>query len=1116
MRAAFRRSAPPFLLILAAAAVVAGFVAWPDAARAEDVTFACEAGRGAKAVFLAGEFNNWNPSGKAMKDDDGDGTWTAIVDLPPGRYEYKFVVDGQWLEDPKAKESAPNPFGGKNSVVVVGGGGAAGGFVAGTTDASGAKPAAEAPPAAKAGGAAKSVAPGDVVIEWKPGKNFSQVFLAGEFNGWNATALPMTKTGDTWRATVKLDAGRYPYKFVADGTWMEDPNAAEFVDDGYGGKNSVLVVGDGGGAAKPAAAAATPAAKPAAPAGDPVEAEFSFQPVISGVKSVHLAGDFNDWSTSATPMADADGDGKWTVKLKLTPGPHLYKFVVDGATWMEDPNAEDFKDDGFGGKNSVIYVGGEGKHTFTGQPRRVEFAFKPGKAAQDVSLAGTFNNWAVGADPMSDPDGDGTWTITMLLPEGDCQYKFVADGQWITDEGADAFTDDGFGGKNSIRTVDDRFPAIDVAVGDGEIFAEGLRHEQTVRDVNRVSDDELVFVARTWPGDVEAVELEILDADGKVSTKVPARRALSDPTSQSWRMNIARAGGIPDFRYRVVLKDGPTSWYLGGEGPVETSVASAAGPATFTYSEAAVPRFTVPSWVQTGVFYQIFPERFANGDPANDPDFSEPYYKGRTKLPSSGKTNGEYYHLTKDWYDIAGLSKSPYRTDGRPDYMSFYGGDIAGIRQNLDYLQDLGVTILYFNPLFPARSNHKYEAYDYKAIDPHFGTPQEFRAFVDDCHARGIRIVADWVINHIGDHSPYFQDTIEKGKKSEYWDWFEWKKWPLPATEPKDWREFYECWWGFSHMPDLNYDLSRQGGQENGVRNAADAKVNQPVVDYILASAEWWMKDMDIDGFRLDVPNEVPFWVWKIFRDKVRSIKPDAYLVGEIWSDAGDWVAPDCFDATMNYKYFKDPVTSFIGQGRTDAGQFDRELAAGRGAYPEQAVRAMMNLVGSHDTPRYLTSIGGNRARQKLTALFAMTYVGAPHVYYGDEIAMEGGADPDCRRPFHWKWTDEAGRKEMHDWYRSLITLRNANPALSVGDFTTLLAQGRTYAYARRHEGVVFVVVLNAGDAPVEVKVPLEELKLPAGAGFEDALTGAKLAATDGVLPLKLAGTSGIVLRVAR
>jgi glycosidase len=162
----------------------------------------------------------------------------------------------------------------------------------------------------------------------------------------------------------------------------------------------------------------------------------------------------------------------------------------------------------------------------------------------------------------------------------------------------------------------------------------------------------------------------------------------------------------------------------------------------------------------------------------------------------------------------------------------------------------------------------------------------------------------------------------------------------------------------------------------------------------------------------------------------------------------------------------------------------------------------MMNLVGSHDTPRYLTSIGGNRARQKLTALFAMTYVGAPHVYYGDEIAMEGGADPDCRRPFDWRWKDEAARKEMHDWYRSLIRLRNGNAALSVGDFTTLVVQGKTYAYARRHEGVVFVVVLNAGDAPAEVEVPLEELKLPAGAAFEDALTGAKVAVDGAVLRL--------------
>ena len=1110
MNSARRRPGAPWFLALAAVVVLVAGLAGP--APAEEVTFAYQAPGAAKAVYVAGDFNNWNPSGKAMKNDGG--LWKATLDLPPGRYEYKFVVDGEWVEDPRATASAPNPFGGKNSVIVVGGRAEAGSFVPGTTDATpgkGTKPAAEAKPATTSGG--HSVEPGDVVFEWKPGTSYSAVFLAGSFNDWNGTALPMTKVGDAWRATVPLTAGRYEYKFVADGTWTEDPNAAESVSDPYGGKNSVITVGDGGGTVDaPPAPAAAPTEKPAASTGPPVEVEFSFQPVISGVQSVSLAGDFNDWNATATPMADGDGDGRWTVKVKLTPGPHEYKFVIDGTTWQEDPNAEDTKSDPYGGKNSVLYVGGEGKHAFTGQPRRVEFAFAPGKAAASVSLAGTFNNWAAGANPMTDPDGDGTYTTTMLLPEGECRYKYVVDGAWIADEKADSFVDDGFGGQNSVLVVDDRFPAIDVALGDDRIFAEGLKHEQTVREVNRVSDDQVAITVSTWPGDVESVDVQLVGADGTVTATVPARRMLADPTAQYWRANVVRKG---DFRYRIVLHDGKASWYLAGAGPVETTLASAATAATFEYSEAKVPRFTVPAWAQNGVFYQIFPERFANGDPSNDPDFSEPYYKGRTELPAGGKTNGEYYHLVKDWYDIAGLTKSPYRTDGRPDYMSFYGGDIAGVRQHLDYLQDLGVTILYFNPLFPARSNHKYEAYDYKAIDPHFGTPQEFRAFVDDCHARGIRVVADWVINHIGDSSPFFQDTVEKGKKSQYWDWFEWKKWPLPATEPKDWREFYACWWGFSHMPDLNYDLSRPNDQENSIRDIADAKPNWPVVNYVLDSAEWWMKDMNIDGFRLDVPNEVPFWVWKLFREKVRSVKSDAYLVGEIWSDAGDWVAPDCFDATMNYKYFKDPVTSFIGKGQTDAAQFDRELAAGRAAYPEQAVRAMMNLVDSHDTPRYLTSIGLNRARQKLTALFEMTYVGAPHVYYGDEVAMEGGADPDCRRPFYWKWEADPARKDMHDWYRGLIRLRDANPTLATGEFVTLAAQGRTYAFARRDGDATFVVVLNAGDANASVAVPLAELGLTT-ASFEDALTGRALAAAGGTLPVPLAGVSGAVLKVVR
>ncbi|MBZ0268288.1 alpha-glucosidase C-terminal domain-containing protein, partial [bacterium] len=935
-------------------------------------------------------------------------------------------------------------------------------------------------------------------------------FLAGEFNAWNATALKMTKDGKTWRATVNLAAGRYEYKFVADGTWIADPNAMELVEDPYGGNNSVLYVGDGpvGISSAPSTPAPAAPATPAAPTytGDPEEVTFSYKPLISGIDSCHLVGSFDDWNQQAHPMNDEDGDGAWTITMTLNPGVYEYKFLVDGSNWLEDPEAEETLEDPYGGKNSVLRVGEQARAKAAsgpGSPRHVEFSFTPEGNPNDVSLAGTFNNWTVGKVPMTDEDGDGTYTATLLLPEGEYMYKFVVDGSWITDESAAWFADDGFGGKNSGLTVDDSYSGIDLEIGDGKIFTDGIHHTQAIREVNLVSNDEVEFTARAYAGDVEGVYLWV--DEGGVTEKVPMEEAGFDATFRYYRATLHRPDVLSaGVRYAIAYDDGDTALLLSKAGFTDPASAD-----LFELSAEHVVRFRTPDWVQDGVIYQIFPDRFANGDPSNDPDFSEDYYKGMTDLPPGGKTNGEYFHLVEDWNDVSGLSRSPYRTDGKPDYFSFYGGDIAGIREHLDYLEDLGVSILYFNPLFPARSNHKYEAFDYRSIDPHFGTPEEFRAFVDECHARGMRVVPDWVINHIGEHSPYFQDTVKKGRDSEYWDWFEWHKWPLPALQPADWREFYECWWGFAHMPDLNYDLSRPAAQENNYRDVSEADVNWPVVDYILDSAEWWLKDMDVDGFRLDVPNEVPFWMWGLFRERVREVKPDAYLVGELWSDASDYVAPDCFDATMNYKYFKDPVVSFLGQGRMDATRFDAELRTGRLAYPVQAVRAMMNLVDSHDTPRYLNQVGGSLDRLRLTALFQMTYVGAPHVYYGDEIAIRGGADPDCRRTFDWRWKDEDERAAMHEWYRKLIHLRRDHAVFTRGDFTTLFAEGSVYAYLRSDGDEAFVVVLNAGDRAVDVDVPVEGVRTR----FVDALIddAAEQAAEGGKLRVRLEPASGTV-----
>ncbi len=451
-----------------------------------------------------------------------------------------------------------------------------------------------------------------------------------------------------------------------------------------------------------------------------------------------------------------------------------------------------------------------------------------------------------------------------------------------------------------------------------------------------------------------------------------------------------------------------------------------------------VEGFTTPAWVAEGVIYQIFPDRFCNGDPSNDPDFSELYYSDCKTPPEKGKhlrPNQECFHFVKDWYDISGLRQSPWLAKGKPDWWSFYGGDIAGVRQKLDYLLDLGVTIIYFNPLWQAKSNHKYDAADFRKIDRHFASETEFKEFVSICHQKGIHIVLDIALNHTGETFWAFRDCVEKGEQSEYWNWYDWKQWPLPSPLPPNFKpkEFYQCWWGVKDMPDLNFDLSREHPMENAVRDINEAQPNWSMINHILDAVSWWLTEMDIDGFRLDVPDEVPFWFWQLFREKVKALKPDAWLVGEIWTHAEQWVSPLYFDSVMNYAHFKDPMLDFFIRRCINQDTFLQRIFLGLKAYPLASLHVMMNLLGSHDTWRIGEIAQGNLPGLKLAILFQMAYIGTPHIYYGDEIAMRGGKDPDNRRPFDWHWYNNLKAVELHDHYKALIALRKSRPALQKG-----------------------------------------------------------------------------------
>jgi len=407
-----------------------------------------------------------------------------------------------------------------------------------------------------------------------------------------------------------------------------------------------------------------------------------------------------------------------------------------------------------------------------------------------------------------------------------------------------------------------------------------------------------------------------------------------------------------------------------------------------------------PEWVKDAVFYQIFPDRFCNGDLSNDPPDTEP------------------------WGNL------PTRTN-------FFGGDLQGIIKKLDYLEDLGVNALYLNPIFKAQTNHKYDTANYFEIDPSFGSSGLFRTLVEELHRRDMRIILDGVFNHCGDSFWAFEDAKAQGELSPYADWFIVRSFPLTKTP----LSYYACG-GASYLPKLNHK-------------------NKQVQEYIYRVATHWLKEAAIDGWRLDVPCKIPIPFWQEFRKEVKNVNPQSYLVGEIWRDATPWIQCDTFDGITNYR-LRELILDYCATYILDAEDFSYELEQLHKSLGT-AAPTMLNLLGCHDTPRILTVFQGEVDRMLIALAFLFTTIGAPMVYYGDEVGLLGGVDPDCRRTMQWQ--EELWDHRVRDTYRKLIALRKQHSSLRRGDFETLLTFVRVFAYRRVHEQDEVIIILNPGAA---------------------------------------------------
>ncbi|PZD94976.1 alpha-glycosidase [Paenibacillus sambharensis] len=448
--------------------------------------------------------------------------------------------------------------------------------------------------------------------------------------------------------------------------------------------------------------------------------------------------------------------------------------------------------------------------------------------------------------------------------------------------------------------------------------------------------------------------------------------------------------------------------------------------------------FQAPEWAKDAVFYQIMPDRFANGDPSNDPEG------------------------TAEW-------------GGQPQTEGFFGGDLKGVLEHLDYLTELGINAIYFTPIFKSPSNHKYDTIDYMEIDPQFGTKEDLKKLVKACHERGIRVVLDAVFNHSGVLFGPFQDVVKNGENSKYKDWFHIHSFPV---EVKENRANYDTFGFFGHMPKFN-------------------TANPQVKQYLLRVATHWLEEYELDGWRLDVANEIDHMFWREFRQAVKAINPEAYIIGEVWSDSTMWLLGDQFDSVMNYP-FSDKALAYFESCYMDGYTFANEISRLLMRYPQQTNEVVFNLLCSHDTPRVLTRLGGDKRRLKQAVVFLLTYIGTPCIFYGDEIGLQGEGDPDCRKCM--EWDPERQDTELLDFYKMLIALRKNNPVLRHGRFRFLMAEPGDcrIIYERLDEEKHFTVWINNTEEQSTLSHPMVTND------WKDALTEEAVETQDGIMNIEL------------
>ena len=438
--------------------------------------------------------------------------------------------------------------------------------------------------------------------------------------------------------------------------------------------------------------------------------------------------------------------------------------------------------------------------------------------------------------------------------------------------------------------------------------------------------------------------------------------------------------------------------------------------------------FEVPQWAANKVVYQIFPSRFATTQPVDK----------------------------KLWY------KAPITP------MDDFHGNLRGIIEHLDYIKDLGIDVVYLTPIFKSNSCHKYDTIDYYQVDSSFGTTEDLKELVQKSHERGMKVVLDAVYNHTGREFFAFQDILEKGEKSKYLDWYF-----IDELPPRgEWGEIpnFKCFGYYGGMPKLNLK-------------------NPEVEKYITDVACYWIKECDIDGWRLDVGDEISHFFWKNFRKAIKAVKKDMLIIGEIWHYAGDFLEGDEWDTVMNYPFYLNLI-DLLADEKINVSQFVQNLGYLKGRLNKKCYPLMWNLIDSHDTARFLHLCHDNKKKQHLAAAFQLLLPGMPMVYYGDEYAMPGANDPDCRRGMYWD--EEYQDKEMYNWYKKLMQIRKTHACIVEGEMIETIANDDedTIVMIRKNGDETIAMLFNCGNSVKEFNEYAKKYNLLTDSAFDGKVDG--------------------------